>query len=278
MSTSILLIGKPHSSKTVFLSQFYSKLQKNKSKLKLYKSVDDLSPISGAREALASGKEPQATPSEKSVKFYLPIQVAEKQVDLKCPEYGGEQVLNIVENRELNKEWIASIKESNSWVLFIRLNNLNKSLDISDVTYSEQQQQQQSSEEQTSETEYKISDQSFFIELLQILLHSKGTDYHRLNNKLKLTIVLTCWDEMNTTEKPNTLLKSKLPLLHNFLKSNWDESYLNIIGLSAQGFSLNTAENKEKYQIEGPEEFGYLVLPDGTQTNDITELIEQSLL
>lgn len=276
MGTSILLIGKPHSSKTVFLSQFYSKLQKNKSKLKLYKSVDDLSPISGAREALASGQEPQTTPSEKSVKFYLPIQVAEKQVDLKCPEYGGEQVLSIVENRELNKEWTTSIQESNSWILFIRLNNVNKPLDISDVTYSEQHHK--NSKEPMSETEYKISDQSFFIELLQILLHAKGTDCHRVNNKQKLTIVLTCWDEMNTEEKPYDILKSKLPLLLNFLESNWDKNYMNIVGLSAQGFSLTTLENKEKYQIEGPEEFGYLVLPDGTQTNDITELIEQALL
>ena len=276
MGTSILLIGKPHSSKTVFLSQFYSKLQKNKSKLKLYKSVDDLSPITEAREALALGEEPQTTPSEKSVKFYLPIQVAEKQVDLKCPEYGGEQVLSIVENRELNKEWTTSIQESNSWILFIRLNNVNKPLDISDVTYSEQHHK--NSKEPMSETEYKISDQSFFIELLQILLHAKGTDCHRVNNKQKLTIVLTCWDEMNTEEKPYDILKSKLPLLLNFLESNWDKNYMNIVGLSAQGFSLTTLENKEKYQIEGPEEFGYLVLPDGTQTNDITELIEQALL
>lgn len=276
MGTSILLIGKPHSSKTVFLSQFYSKLQKNKSKLKLYKSVDDLSPISEAREALASGEEPQTTPSEKSVKFYLPIQVAEKQVDLKCPEYGGEQVLNIVENRELNKEWTTSIKESNSWILFIRLNNINKPLDISDVTYSEQHQK--SSKEQVSETEYKISDQSFFIELLQIFLHAKGTDYHKVNDKPKLTIVLTCWDEMNTQENPYEVLKSKLPLLLNFLESNWDNGYLNIMGLSAQGFSLTTAKNKEKYQIEGPEEFGYIVLPGGTKINDITELIEYALL
>lgn len=276
MGTSILLIGKPHSSKTVFLSQFYSKLRKNKSRLKLYKPVDDLSPISAAREALASGEEPQTTPSEKSVKFYLPLQIAEEQVDLKCPEYGGEQVLSIVENRELNKEWTTSIQESNSWILFIRLNNVNKPLDISDVTYSEQHHK--NSKDPVSETEYKISDQSFFIELLQILLHAKGTDYHRLTDKPKLTVVLTCWDEMNTEEKPNDVLKSKLPLLLNFLESNWSESYLNIVGLSAQGFSLTTTENKEKYQIEGPEEFGYLVLPDGTQINDITELIEQSLL
>lgn len=276
MDTSILLIGKPHSSKTVFLSQFYSRLQKNKSNLKLYKPVDDLTPISGARDSLAAGIEPQTTPAEKSVKFHLPIQFGEKQVDLRCPEYGGEQVLSIVENRELNKEWMNSIRESNSWVLFIRLNNINKPLDISEVTFSEQHQKKQ--QNAILESDDKISDQSFFIELLQILLHSKGNDYHILNDTLKLTIVLTCWDEMNVQEKPYDVLKSKLPLLLDFVESNWDKNYLNIIGLSAQGFALDTPENKEKYQIEGPEEFGYLVFSDGNQTNDITQLIEQSLL
>jgi len=276
MSKSILLIGKPHSSKTVFLSQFYSRLQKKKSNLKLYKTVDDLSPISGAREALASGEEPQTTPAEKNVKFYLPIQFAEKQVDLRCPEYGGEQILSIVENRVLSKEWKSSINESNSWVLFIRLNSINKSLDISDVTYSEQHSK--SGEIVISDTEDKISDQSFFIELLQILLHAKDYDYHLINDILKLTVVLTCWDEMNINEKPYEVLKSKLPLLLNFMESNWNNGLLNIIGLSAQGFALDTIENKEKYQIEGPEEFGYLVLPDGTETKDITQLIEQALL
>ncbi len=276
MSNSILLIGKPHSSKTVFLSQFYSRLQKNKSKLTLYKSVEDLSPISAAREALSNGDEPQTTPTEKSVKFYLPIQIKDEKIDLRCPEYGGEQVVGIVENRELNKEWINSIEESNNWIFFIRLNNINKKLDITDITYSEQQHQQNSITTDIN-SDYNISDQTFFIELLQILLHSKKYDYHIVNKKLKLTVALTCWDEMDTEEKPEDLLRKRLPLLLNFIESNWDKNYLNIIGLSAQGFSLDTAENKDKYLIEGPENFGYLVLSDGTKSNDITQLIEQSL-
>ncbi|MBB4802110.1 hypothetical protein HNP37_002183 [Flavobacterium nitrogenifigens] len=274
MSTSILLIGKPHSSKTVFLSQFYSRLLKKKSRLRLYKSVDDLSPITGAREALASGEEPQTTPAEKSVKFYLPIQIGGQQVDLKCPEYGGEQVVNIVESRELNKEWKSSIKDSDSWVLFIRLNNINKFLDISDITYTDQHKK---NVENSIESD-KLSDQCFFIELLQILLHQKGHDYHLKNSKSKLTVVLTCWDEMSTDEKPYDVLKNKLPLLLNFMESNWNSDLLNILGLSAQGFALNTIENKEKYQIDGPEEFGYLVLANGEKVDDLTQLIEEALL
>ncbi|CAA9200820.1 TRAFAC clade GTPase domain-containing protein [Flavobacterium collinsii] len=275
MNKSILLIGKPHSSKTVFLSQLYSRLQKKKSNLKLYKAVEDLTPIYAAREALSSGEEPQTTPAEESVKFYLPIQFSAGQVDLRCPEYGGEQVQSIVQNREVNKEWKSSIEDSNSWVLFIRLNNINKSLDLSDITYSEEHKKGVGRSEAVIED--KISDQSFFIELLQILLHFKGHDYHILNEKVKLTVVLTCWDEMNTTDKPYDILKSKLPLLLNFVESNWSSELLKIVGLSAQGFPLDTIENKEKYLTEGPEQFGYLVLSDGTQSNDITQLIEEAL-
>ncbi|WP_241314039.1 hypothetical protein [Chryseobacterium arthrosphaerae] len=275
MGTSILLIGKPHSSKTVFLSQFYTKLSRKKSQLKLYKSGVDLTPISGAREALASGEEPQPTPAEKSEGFYLPIQIGEEHVDLKCPEYGGEQVVGIVENRELNKEWKISVQESNNWVLFIRLNNINKPLDISDITYSENQHSNPSAE--PAKTEDKLSDESFFIELLQIILHARNFDYHFINSQIKLTVVLTCWDEMNTKENPRNLLETKLPLFLEFVESNWNEKYLNFIGLSAQGFSLKPPENKEKYEINGPEEYGYIILPDGTKVDDITQLIGLAL-
>lgn len=50
-----------------------------------------------------------------------------------------------------------------------------------------------------------------------------------------------------------------------------------IIGVSPQGFRLNIPENQEKYQIEGNENFGYLIRPDGDRTEDITELVTTAL-
>ncbi|KMQ61137.1 hypothetical protein ACM40_15690 [Chryseobacterium sp. BLS98] len=277
MPKSILLLGKPHASKTVFLSQLYSKLKKNKSSLKLYKPVEDLSPIAEARDSLASGKGPVTTPAEKSVKFYLPLQVNDNQVDLKCPEYGGEQVLDIMESRELNREWKSSIKESDNWVLFIRLNNIGNRLDIADSTYKENPAAKGNKDLETFE--YHISDQSFFIELLQIIMNEKGTDFHLLNSDIKLTVVLTCWDEMEVKGNPSpcSILKDKLPLLLDFAESNWDRSSLKILGLSAQEFNLDSEDNQEKYMIEGPENFGYLILEDGTRSEDITKLIELAI-
>ena len=274
MNKQLLIIGKPHSSKTVFIAQFYSRLQKRKSKLSLYRPVDDLSAITAAREALANGEEPDATNSERNVNLILPIQYEDQQIDLVCPDYGGEQINTILSSREVDKNWLDSIKQSENWIFFIRLNNISEQLDISKVTVTEEHTQ---GSVKVAEIPYIISDQSALIELLQIFLHSKDHDYHFKNSKIKLTVVLTCWDELETEENPKQVLQKSLPLLLNFIESNWKAEKLKIIGLSAQGFPLDCEENKEKYQIEGSENFGFLIKEDGQKTNDITELILEAL-
>jgi hypothetical protein len=274
MNKSLLIIGKPHSSKTVFIAQFYSRLIKRKSKLSLYKPVDDLSAITAAREALANGDEPEPTFPDRSVNLMLPIQVGGQKIDLICPDYGGEQINTIINSREVNNKWLDAIKESDNWIFFIRLNNISEQLDISKITVTAEHTKGSS---EVIEIPYSISDQSALIELLQIFLHSKEHDYHFKNSKIKLAVVLTCWDELETEERPKLVLQKNLPLLLNFIESNWKAENLKIIGLSAQGFPLDSEENKEKYQNEGSENFGYLVKEDGQKTNDITELISEVL-
>jgi hypothetical protein len=274
MSKPLLIIGKPHSSKTVFIAQFYSRLQKRKSKLSLYKPVGDLSAITAAREALANGEEPEPTNTERSVNIILPIQFGSEQIDLICPDYAGEQINTIINSREVDKKWLDAIKESDNWIFFIRLNSVNEQLDISKITVTEEHTRGSSA---VAEIPFSISDQSAFIELLQILLHSKEHDYHFKNSKIKLTVVLTCWDELETEENPKQVLQNNLPLLLNFMESNWKAEKLKIVGLSAQGFPLDCEENKEKYQIEGSENFGYLIKENGQKSNDITELISEAL-
>jgi Double-GTPase 1 len=274
MSKPLLIIGKPHSSKTVFIAQFYSRLQKRKSKLSLYKPVDDLSAITAAREALANGEEPEATNTERSVNLILPIQFGEQQIELVCPDYGGEQINTILTSREVDKKWLDAIRGSDNWIFFIRLNNISEQLDISKITVTDEHIHGSG---EVADIPFSISDQSALIELLQIFLHSKEHDYHFKNSKIKLTVVLTCWDELETKEKPKQVLQNNLPLLLNFIESNWKADKLKIIGLSAQGFPLDRDENKEKYQIEGSENFGYLIKEDGQETTDITELISEAL-
>ena len=272
MTKPILIIGKPHSGKTTFIAQIYARLDVNNSSLKLYKAVDNLNPIIEALKCLANGEEVKATPTDKSTGITLPIQFGEQQIDLYCPDYGGEQINHIIDNREVDSKWSFSIKQSENWILFIRPSNLVTAFDLSNKTIKPEILENGNGEAE----KYSISDQSAFIELLQIMLHTKEQDSHFKNATTKLTIVLTCWDEVISGGTPKEELKKCLPLLLNFIETNWTENKINIVGLSALGFSLKEAGNKEKYQAEGSENFGFLIKPDGTQTKDITQLISEA--
>jgi len=272
MSKKLLIIGKPKSSKTVFITQFYIRLQKGKSKLSLYKPVEDLSAISSAKDALVNGDEPEPTVAGRTVSMLLPIQFNGQQLDLHYPDSGGEQINRILSTREVDKKWAEAIRESDNWIFFIRLNSINRQLDISNTKVTEHHTQGKS-----KDVPYSTTEQSSLIELLQIFLHSKESDYHLKNSKVKLTVALTCWDELNTSEIPRTVLKEQLPLLLNFIESNWTNDKINFIGLSALQFPLTNAENKARYENEGSENFGYLINANGQKTTDITELIAEAL-
>ncbi len=273
MAKTILLIGKPHSGKTTFIGQLYARVEANNSSMKLYKPIENLTPIIEATLALSKGDEVMTTPTEKSTIITLPLQYGEEMIDLDCPDYGGEQVNLILENREVDSIWLNSIKQSENWILFIKPSDLTTFYDLSNKTIKPDVLENGNGNSE----EYSISDQSFFIELLQILLHSKGNDSHFRNSTTKLTIVLTCWDEFVTEATPKEELKKCLPLLLNFIETNWIESKVNILGLSSQGGSLKENELKKKYQEFGSENFGFIINEDGVKNVDLTHLILETI-
>jgi GTPase SAR1 family protein len=273
MATQILLIGKPHSGKTTFIGQLCARVNANSSALKLYKAIENRTPIIEATRALANGEEVKTTPTDKSTVIYLPLQNGEVKIDLNCPDYGGEQVNHIIENREVDSKWADSIKQSENWILFIKPSDLTTSYDLSNKTIKPEVLENGNGNSE----EYSVSDQSSFIELLQILLHTKGQDSHFKNSTTKLTVVLTCWDELENTVTPKDELRKILPLLLDFIEANWIESKINILGLSSQGGSLKDSELKNKYQEEGSENFGYMLKSDGAKDNDLTKIILEAV-
>jgi len=273
MTKPLLIIGNPHSGKTTFIAQFYARLDVNNSSIKLYRAIDNLNPIIEALKCLASGEEVKPTPTDKSTGILLPIQINDQKIDLYCPDYGGEQINLILENREVDKKWTDSIKHSENWILFIRLSSITTGFDLSNKTIKPELLEYKTGVAE----EYSISDQSGLIELLQIMIYIKGQDSHFKNNSTKLTVVLTCWDELKDGEIPKEKLNKYLPLLLNFIESNWVNDKINIIGLSSLGFSLKDKENKVKYQTNGSENFGFLIKPDGTEITDITQLITEAI-
>jgi hypothetical protein len=59
-------------------------------------------------------------------------------------------------------------------------------------------------------------------------------------------------------------------MLWSFVRSNWITPV--VIGLSALERALSITDADQEYAIRGPEEFGYVVLPDGVKNTDISIL------
>lgn len=271
-NNNILVIGKPKSSKTTYFAQFYLRIQRKKSNVKLWKAPKNIKPIDDAIKRLSKGDEVQSTPADSNEELILPIQVDNQQFELVCPDYGGEQVNNIIELMEFDEKWKARVENSDNWILFFRPGSLINYYDLSNAGYAQLEKKRSEKDLQSP-----LSDQCQLIELVQALLYIKGQGIKNRINKPRLLIALTCWDELNTKHNPVAYLQNNLPLLYEFVSSNWKEEAFKVFGLSAQEFPLTEQASKDKYLDDLPENFGFVVRPDGELTKDLTILVKEAI-
>ena len=89
----------------------------------------------------------------------------------------------------------------------------------------------------------------------------------------RMGVVLTCWDtfpEQSKFERPVDAFHSLAPLMADFIESSWDDSSVFVIALSALGRSLDKVRQDEEFMDTGPTSHGWLIKPDGENTQDLT--------
>jgi hypothetical protein len=230
----------------------------------------NLDAFTTALSCLTEGKSTDHTPANTYVESVWPItDEAGRYAELIWPDYGGEQVRNLVTQRRIPAAWHERVLEATDWVLLIRLHSLRSEDDL----FSRPLQAFAAAESQGEAAAYEPSDQARTVELLQMLLYLAQFHLDRPLRKPRLTILLSCWDELETTELPADLLASRLPMLWSFVRSNWMSPI--VMGLSALERALSNTDADQEYAIRGPEEFGYVVLSDGVKNTDITLPIQR---
>lgn len=266
---TILLLGESNVGKTHYGAQFLKRLIVKACALKMSGAPTNLEAFSTALDCLTEGKSTDHTPANAYVESVWPItNDAGSNAELVWPDYGGEQVRNLVTQRRIPAAWRERVLEATDWVLLIRLHSLRSEDDLFSrplLSFAAREPQ--------GEAAYEPSDQARTVELLQILLYLAQLHLERPLSKPRLSILLSCWDELETTELPADLLASRLPMLWAFVRSNWTSP--TIIGLSALERALSSTDADQEYATRGPEEFGYVVLPDGVKNTDITLPIQR---
>lgn len=267
---SILLIGESGVGKTHYGAQLLKRLMKGDGQLRMDGAATNLEPFEAAMESLNEGMAAGHTPTTTYVDSIWPIaDVNGRKAELVWPDYGGEQIKTISSTRRIPAAWQARVVGAPAWLLLVRLQQTRVSEDIFSRPLSTLKGAG------VENREVQISDQARLIELLQMLLYIRGAISTKPLESPRLCVLLSCWDELGTDEQPALVLDQRLPMFSSFVNSIWSEP--SVLGLSALERPLNPRDPDIEYAARGPEQFGYVVLPGGQRSTDLTSPIQRLL-
>jgi hypothetical protein len=266
-SNSILLIGESDVGKTHYGAQLLKRLMVKNGEFRMNGAATNLKPFETALESLTEGMSAEHTPTTTYLESVWPIRSNQGlEVELVWADYGGEQIRTILTSRRIPNVWKERITATPAWMCFIRLQQVRKTDDILSRPLSDLKNSHE--EVAATDSDIKISDQARLIELLQMLLYVRGVDISRPLRNPCLALLLSCWDELGSSENPLNTLRQRLPMLVDFVMGNWENPI--VLGLSALGRPLQPKVPDLEYVVRGPEHFGYVVLPDGSHSSDLT--------
>lgn len=267
---SILLIGESGVGKTHYGAQLLKRLMKGDGQLRMTGAATNLEPFEAAMESLDEGMAAGHTPTTTYVDSIWPIaDIGGRKAELVWPDYGGEQIKAISSTRRIPAAWRARVVAAPAWLLLVRLQQTRVSDDIFSRPLSTLKGTG------VENREIQVSDQARLIELLQMLLYIRGAIGTKLLESPRLCVLLSCWDELAADERPAVVLKQRLPMFSSFMQSIWAEP--SVLGLSALERPLSPRDRDMEYAARGPDQFGYVILPDGQRSTDLTLPIQRLL-
>lgn len=259
---SILLVGESGVGKTHYGAQLLRRLMRLPGALRMNGAASNLEAFEAALENLDEGRAAGHTARSVNVDSIWPVVDANgREADLVWPEYGGEQIKSVIDNRRLPDRWQKRVNEADAWLLLIRLQQTS----VGDDMFSKPLAGLKGTSVENREVH--PSDQARLVELLQMLIfsHLSTSKSHRPPH---LGVLLTCWDEAGGAQIPPEALKARLPLVSAFVRANWRQPL--IMGLSALERPLSPTTRDMEYVSKGPEHFGYVVEANGTKSVDLT--------
>jgi GTPase SAR1 family protein len=275
----LLIIGGPNAGKTHFVGQLYNRLFSNRQpgKRSAYHMVTpptDLSAIKAVIDRLARGLAGLHTESGLNEEISFVVANEQRQIALTFPDYGGEQVRDLVRDRLVSSRWQELIAQSDEWLLLIRLDGISPIEDITTRGFADLEDLRRRAAK--ARDEGALTAPAFYIELLQMLLFIKGRSVVTPVSQPRLTVALSCWDTLALPAEgvePLAELRQRLPLLAGFLEAAWSPGNWRVCGLSSLGQSLDPEVANDDFVDNGPENAGYVVLSAGEHTPDLTQLI-----
>ena len=271
---SVLVLGGYDVGKTHYGGQLLGRLNDSPGLLAMDGVAKNIESFEEVGRSLAKGRSAGHTPVGvyKESRWPLRHQKLNLRGEVLWPDYGGEQIVQIVRRREVSEEWGKRLRDSSGWLFFVRLQSLTHREDALTRPATSSAMDSTARQNANASGEHRWSPEAELIELLQILLHVRSGASFTSSASPALAVALSCWDEIAGTKalKPSQILAAKLPQLSAYLRTNWAPDALKIFGLSSLGQALSSDTSDQDFANEGPETRGYVVTPEGDKDRDLT--------
>lgn len=268
-SHTILVLGGPKSGKTHYGAQLAIRLMKGTDTIKYFQQPENLELFEEPMERLGRGRLADHTPVAVSKDVILPIELENgERAKVVWPDYGGEQIQEMFRSRTMTTEWSERATAAQGWMLMVRPELFRATRDLLHRPLKDF--------EPSNGATATIPDwvpEVALVEMLQMLLFARRCGREARISAPRLVVALTCWDELSlsdATTTPQHQLKQLTPMLANFIQGLWHPNCLTVVGVSALGKVLSTTSDDEDFIDLGPHRQGYVILPDGRRTEDLT--------
>lgn len=240
---SMLLVGLPDTGKTSFLAAFYHTATaevpgKELFEYKLSKDATYLNQIHN-KWLKCEVLERTTTLSKSEVTIHLQQTTSGQQFDLNIPDIAGESFSYQFSDRLWDLEYKARVDDSSGILLFINPNAIKAHTLIDDVNKALQGFIDE--EEHVQEAvEFRLESCPTQVVLVDIL--TAHLDHINMVNT-PIAIVISAWDMVRDQDiTPDKWIESNLPLLYQYLITNFEGISFKVFGISAQGGELIEAE------------------------------------
>lgn len=267
----VLLLGSAASGKTTLLIQFFGRLKSGRGRLLARGAPDNLARIEAGLMRLNQGLPVEHTPVGDEFMLSLPVQdQSGSAIEIELPDYSGEDLKKVVKERRLPPRWRELARSCDHWILLIRLTQQAQRPDVLNNPVGALAFKAWNDKDSDPD---QLPLDMWSVELLQMLRYAR-TEAGAITTRPRLTLVLSCWDELENApaQTPPEVVRERLALLGSYCRAHWPDAEYTVIGLSSQGGALDPKRPSDQFIDKGPEQMGWLVLPDGSQDRDLTRI------
>ncbi len=243
-NNDFLLIGLPQSGKSTFIAALWHVVESGElpSSFKISSLPEERSYLNTIREAWLKCKSLERNKVDQISTINLQIEDTQNKLNgsVTFPDVSGEMYRMQFETRKLSSGYYQLLKRSNGILLFINPNDVKKPILISEwnsvIPAGEENMEQRYKPWEFSD----VPTQVMLVDLLQIAAAV-------IDIPCKIGIVISAWDVIisdpivnQEIKTPEDWLKQNLPLLYQYIKSNFRNLKTEVFGISAQGGNYDT--------------------------------------